>query len=211
MAKVLESYVCCRCGEAKLREAYGTRTTAKGRTYRLSRCKLCEVKRVAEKERRNPVTTKARKKRADAIRGIRLSQERVDPLKSVKFILIDCRNKDRKKGLSNDMTLEFLHDLVAHGCSYCEETSLRMTADRIDNAIGHTIGNVTAACIRCNLIRGSMPYDAWMLIVPGVREAVRLGLFGDWRSKPLRQKNDMVEPIGIEPMTSTLPALRSPI
>jgi len=103
-------------------------------------------------------------------------------------ILADSRKSDKKKGLSNDLDLEFVKSLILLGCSYCGENSIRITLDRIDNAIGHIKENVVPACIRCNYTRGSMPYEAWILISPKMKEARELGLFGDWRSLPLNRK-----------------------
>ena len=55
-----------------------------------------------------------------------------------------------------------------------------MSLDRVDNSLGHTKANVIACCIRCNFIRGTMPYEAWRCLIPGVRRAYKLGLFGTW-------------------------------
>ncbi len=63
-----------------------------------------------------------------------------------------------------------------------------MTLDRIDNGFGHTKSNVVPACYRCNLIRGSMPYNAWLNIVDAIRQTYELGLFGDWRKEPIAKK-----------------------
>lgn len=60
--------------------------------------------------------------------------------------------------------------------------------DRIDNSKGHTKDNVRAACIRCNYMRGSMPFEAWEFLVPTIKEAVKRGLFGKWRSKSFNLK-----------------------
>jgi hypothetical protein len=48
------------------------------------------------------------------------------------------------------------------------------------------VGRNRTYCIRCNYIRGSMPFAAWTLLVPAIRQAVEQGLFGTWRTKPLR-------------------------
>jgi len=95
-------------------------------------------------------------------------------------IVIDSKGSDRKGHRSNDLTLEYVSALIANGCSYCGETTLRMTLDRVDNAIGHTKVNVVPACIRCNYLRRDMPFTTWMFLVPRVKEAVALGLFGTW-------------------------------
>jgi hypothetical protein len=83
---------------------------------------------------------------------------------------------------------EFIRNLISNGCQYCGETELRMTLDRIDNSIGHTRENVLPCCLRCNYIRGSMPFDAWMILVPAVRQAKEAQLFGTWRSIPFNRK-----------------------
>jgi hypothetical protein len=104
-------------------------------------------------------------------------------------IIEDCRASDRKKGLVGfDLDHEFVRSLIANGCRYCGLTNLRMTLDRVDNELAHTRANVVPCCIRCNYIRGSMPYAAWVHIVPAIREAVALGLFGDWRSLPFNRR-----------------------
>jgi len=106
-----------------------------------------------------------------------------------RFILIDARSSDRKRGfIENDLDLEFIEQMIQDGCTYCGTTSLRISLDRIDNAKPHNKSNVLACCLRCNYLRSSMPYEAWLHLVPAVRSAYEKGLFGDWRSKPLNRK-----------------------
>ena len=33
-----------------------------------------------------------------------------------------------------------------------------------------------------------MPYEAWLIIAPAVRDAYEKGLFGDWRAMPFNKK-----------------------
>lgn len=191
----LESYVCCRCEVAKPREAYGTRKCSNGRRYRLTRCKQCEVKRAAEKAIRYPLTLKASRDRYKRRRSERLKNDRRDRVGIERFIVADARKADRKKGLKSDLTVAFVREAISGGCSYCGETELRMTMDRIDNDIGHVEANVVAACVRCNLMRRNMPYKAWMIIVPSIREARLSGAFGGWtgeihRRSPVHPAND---------------------
>lgn len=95
-------------------------------------------------------------------------------------ILRDSQQSDKKKSLSNDLDLEYVGLQINQPCSYCGETKLRMTLDRIDNSIGHLKSNVIPACIRCNYTRGSMPYDAWLFLVDGMRQARERGAFYNW-------------------------------
>lgn len=106
-----------------------------------------------------------------------------------KFIVIDSRSSDRKAGLQgNDLDSEFVASMIQQGCSYCGGASLRMTVDRKDNTKPHTKTNVVPCCLRCNYMRGSMPYEAWVHLVPAVREAYEKGLFGSWRTEPLNRR-----------------------
>lgn len=58
-----------------------------------------------------------------------------------------------------------------------------MSLDRIDNSKGHIQANVVPACIRCNYLRGSMPHEAWLNLVPTIRETRIKGLFGTWTGR----------------------------
>ena len=104
------------------------------------------------------------------------------------FILIDSRRFDKKRGLRNDLTLDFICSEISKGCSYCGDVNIRMTLDRVDNSIGHLMSNVVPACIRCNYIRRDMPYQAWNILVPRIREVFKKGLFGDWVCRARRSK-----------------------
>ena len=109
------------------------------------------------------------------------------------YIVRDTRASDTKRGFGgNDLETGVVEELIAEGCSYCGASDLRMTLDRIDNDKSHQQANVVPCCIRCNLLRGSMPYVAWQLLVPSVRRAYELGLFGEWRSQPISRRATVV-------------------
>lgn len=110
--------------------------------------------------------------------GERRKEWRVsDPARA---ILYDSRQTDKKFGRSNDLEKDFICEMIRYPCSYCGETELRMTLDRIDNSLGHVKSNVVPACIRCNYARGNMPYEAWMYLTSGMRSARLAGAFGNW-------------------------------
>jgi hypothetical protein len=112
------------------------------------------------------------------------TEERAAGLDPARWILIDSKASDRKaKRDGFDLTRDFVEGLIARGCMYCGETALRMTLDRIDNDKGHTKENVNPACIRCNYLRRDMPYAAWLLLCPALRQARERGAFGDWQCR----------------------------
>ena len=107
-------------------------------------------------------------------------QRRADPLKRSSVILYDSRESDRRAGRANNLTVEVIDSFISQGCSYCGDSTLKMTLDRKDNSVGHTRENVIPCCIRCNYIRRDMPYEAWLVVAQAIREARELGLFGTW-------------------------------
>lgn len=107
-------------------------------------------------------------------------EERAANIRVERFIYDDSRKSDKLAGRGNDLTKEDIVRLVADGCRYCGETSLRMTLDRQDNAIGHFLSNVVPSCVRCNLTRGNMPYKAWLIVAKAMREARESGAFEGW-------------------------------
>lgn len=145
------------------RECYKTRRSTKHKQYR-RRPEVREIYNTASRERRQ------------------------NPLYRSRIILRDSRESDRKAGRQHNLALEFIESLIASGCSYCGELTLKMTLDRKDNSTGHTHDNVVASCVRCNYIRRDMPYEAWLLIVPSIKRARELGLFGSWTCEVAKRK-----------------------
>ncbi len=109
--------------------------------------------------------------------------ERKVPSKRARFILEDTRKSDKKKNRENDLDLEFIKDIISNGCVYCGENEINICLDRIDNSRGHTKDNILPACVRCNYIRNSMPHEAWLHILPLVKEARIKGLFNNWKTR----------------------------
>lgn len=96
-------------------------------------------------------------------------------------IFADSRKSDKLKGRSSDgLTVELIRSLIGSGCHYCGDLSRKMTIDRIENSKGHSSDNILPSCIVCNLVRGSMPYGAFVLLVPGLKQAFASGLLNGW-------------------------------
>jgi hypothetical protein len=158
---------CIACDEYKLvTEFYAN---SKG-----NRERLCASCREMKRNKRGGRWQKARDRSA---------AERLNPKLVPRFVLMDSRKSDKKRGRANDLTLEFCEGALRQPCSYCGGSAIRMTLDRVDNSIGHVQSNVVPACIRCNYVRGAMPYQAWLCLVEGVRVAMNQGLFGDWTGR----------------------------
>lgn len=106
------------------------------------------------------------------------------------FALEDAKKSDKKKGFGkNDLTMRFVKKLLNKGCYYCGLKNIKLSLDRIDNSRGHMKDNVNPCCRRCNFIRGNMPYEAWLSIVPAIKKATKKGLFGRWRGPKVGAKS----------------------
>jgi len=168
---------CKVCGEtdpAKL-----VKISRNRRPYYRGWCVPCYSAYRKEWNRRNPERAKATWARAHE----RQKKKRRQGQDTARFIWVDSRRSDKKRGFKNDLTKEFIAEQITKGCSYCGEKTIRMTLDRIDNERGHTTDNVVPACIRCNHIRGNMPYEAWLCFRAALRRARREGLFGNWTGR----------------------------
>ncbi len=97
-----------------------------------------------------------------------------------RVILNNCRKADKILGLTTSLTRELIVELISKPCEYCEIFDDRMGVDRKDNTQGHTIDNTVPCCLRCNALKRDMPWAAWQFLVPRIREATQLGLFGGW-------------------------------
>jgi hypothetical protein len=145
-----------------------------------NQCRKCENRIGNERRRRRWAADPALKKK----RNEHLAAMRRSGFDVARWILDDARCSDRKKGLTCNLTKAWIQTTITKGCCYCGNSEIRMTLDRIDNAIGHVTANVVPACIRCNYIRRHMPYAAWLKLAPAIRRAFRQGLFGDWTGSP---------------------------
>lgn len=177
--------ICTLCKEEKPLSSFGKRT-CNGKKYPNTRCHTCKTRIDRERGWRT----------AESVEGIRIRrnakrrEQRTAETHIVNFILTDSRSSDRKKNRPNDLDKPFIENLISQPCRYCGETDIRMVLDRVCNDGGHTKDNVVPACYRCNHIRGSMPYEAWLFLVDGMRKAREAGVFGDWWSKPTRNRNN---------------------
>ena len=98
------------------------------------------------------------------------------------------------------MDISFVRECIKNGCSYCESQEGMIVLDRKDNLLGHLKDNVNASCYRCNFLRGDMPYAAWLMLVPAIKEVRIAGLFGAWkrtRKWKKRKKKDLTSSVDV--------------
>jgi len=168
---------CNDCGQTEETVKFNTRI-CNGRTYKRHLCSACDSKRSGRYPKKHDTKRKAWLKQDH-----KRKQERQDNVNTYKYIWIDSRKTDKRRGLENNLTKDFIESMLKLGCRYCGETDGRMTLDRIDNRIGHTQSNVVTACIRCNYTRCDMPYAAWIVVAEAMKKARELGLFGEWKGR----------------------------
>ena len=177
------SKTCCECQTEKPIEDFYSKGTSKytGKTYFDSYCKPCAISKSSARGKTRVYSTeeKARKSRVSGEwhKGRRSNKE-------TRHLSLweDYRKSDQKKGRINDLTKDQVKDLLSKSCFYCEETE-NMSIDRIDNDLGHLLSNVNPSCMRCNLVRGDMPYEAWLTVTEGMKKARTMGQFSNWYPK----------------------------
>jgi hypothetical protein len=97
-----------------------------------------------------------------------------------RYILNNSRRADKLIGVKGDLTRPIIKEMIARPCNYCNIQDGKMGIDRVVNSLGHIITNCVPCCIRCNALKRDMPKEAWEFLVPHVKKAVELGLFGEW-------------------------------
>lgn len=130
----------------------------------------------------NPSELKSNcKKCVNVAETIRERKQRLLGIRRDAFIYSDKQKSDRTNKRKFDLTRVFIRELIKNGCSYCGETKTKhISIDRVDHSIGHVKTNVVASCVTCNHVRRDMPYSAWLLLAPKMREAREQGIFKDW-------------------------------
>lgn len=173
--------MCDTCAKA-FPEVIPSYRKSKGLVFFRKTCVICDSIRKATYPRRKE--TDPKKLQARRVKGSEYAKQlrsSKNPYDIALVIKQDSNGGDAKRGWTNDLTTDWIMELLGKGCCYCGETSGKLTLDRVDNSLPHITSNVVPACIRCNLTRKNMPYLAWLVVAKGMREARELGLFGDWR------------------------------
>lgn len=103
-------------------------------------------------------------KNIDKIR--KTNRDKASQIDPIDRSFYNYRNNDKLRGFENDLDREFISSEFSKNCIYCGESNLRMTLDRKDRSIGHIKTNCVPACVRCNYMRGTMPYEVWSILIP---------------------------------------------
>lgn len=84
------------------------------------------------------------------------------------------RTTDRKKGIEFNITRQVTMSLLSQPCIYCGDLRLwNMGIDRIDNNLGHIIGNVVPCCYECNTARSNNFNFNEMLLIGSVIRKIK--------------------------------------
>jgi hypothetical protein len=176
---LVETKFCKACQTDKPLDQMAVLHSVSGKTpkqYVRSLCTLCENAQLRRRRKEKPEVYGAiAQRQKDKNRA-----SRAQDVSSARWILVDSKKSDRKKGLEFGLDLAFIEEQIQRPCSYCGDTKSKMSLDRIDNAIGHTKVNVVPACTRCNYVRRDMPYEAWLVVAPAMKQAREAGLFSGW-------------------------------
>jgi len=168
-----QQHTCKKCGAVALEDGSNFPSRlVDGKRYFRHLCRQCFNQYTRDHQNKSGARRRKHNQRRDRDRRNH----------GVRSLLHDCKGYDRRHGLQYDLDLPFVEGLIAEGCRYCGASNkqIRIGLDRIDNATGHIRLNVVPCCTRCNLIRGGMPYVAWLTVAEAVRKVFQAGLFGGW-------------------------------
>ena len=166
---------CTRCQKTKIIRDHFSYKIVHDKYYLRCHCNECE-----SEKRKGRNSSQAVRIAASRRYGMKKRDQRKNGINVARWILTDSRQSDKKHGRENNLTHSLIEELIANGCSYCGDNTIRMTLDRKDNNLGHISENVVPACIRCNYVRRDMPLTAWLLLIPTMRSARESGAFGKW-------------------------------
>lgn len=171
---------CKLCGPKTIDQFYISYISKSGNPVYKEVCKVCFNKR--QKDNKSP--------ERDKRRLLKIAINRASGIGRSADLLRSYKRSDKINGRCCDLTKEFIESYINKGCTYCGEKDICLIGlDRIDNTLGHLKMNVVSACQRCNILRRDMPYEAWLLFVPVIKEAISRGFFNDWHPRQVSNKH----------------------
>ena len=173
--------ICTKCNIEKDVKSF-RKFSRNNKEYRYNYCNSCD---------RNMSKAKGAEKKAAKERAYYRKKVEKYPERE---IIHNCNRSDKKYfGKVNDLDQIFVKEIMQKKCTYCGSDNDLITLDRIDNSEPHNKENVLPACYRCNMLRGAMPYEAWMILVPSIKEVFEAGDFENWKFKPKCVNTQKVE------------------
>jgi hypothetical protein len=150
--------VCPKCREVKLLNTDNFQKD-KSRQYGFYYlCKPCEKIRSRERYLKNPRLdrwskfSEEEKEKCYAIGRIYIKTEKGRAIS----LLQSHKRFDKKKNRECNLSQEYvIKNILYEKCFYCGFSAENMGCDRLDNLIGHIIGNVVPCCPDCNVARSN--------------------------------------------------------
>lgn len=90
------------------------------------------------------------------------------------------KDYDRKQGFKNDITLEWYIQIIQEECFYCEHKPAG-GIDRKNSNVGHEKLNCVPCCSKCNIILGSIPFEAKLELKSGLTIIKQKQLLVNWK------------------------------
>ena len=114
--------------------------------YYLNTCQECKNTQKREDYKKLPEEKKEEKR-------FYFREQRRTTEDKTAIIYQRCTNYDQKKGLTNNLTIDFIREHINDPCIYCGFPSTGL--DRLDNSIGHSKENCVPCCRDCNIARSN--------------------------------------------------------
>ena len=89
------------------------------------------------------------------------------------------KSEDKKQGRENNLNALQVKVLIGLPCFWCAKDQAG-GLDRRDNNLGHVDTNVVPSCYVCNMILGTLPFEAKMLLQSSMKDLRESGLLENW-------------------------------
>ncbi len=171
---------CQRCKKYFSEESYHkTKVLKSGKILRKAQCNFCRTEMKKQYWELNPDI----KQKVMQRQNIKRREDRRKEDNRAKIIYRDIKGSDKKHNRLNDLDIDWISNTIQQPCAYCLRhlNVLDMSLDRIDNQKGHVKDNILPCCNMCNYFRRNMPFEAWLLLIPGLKKAINLHLLDEWK------------------------------
>jgi phage-related minor tail protein len=146
---------------------------AKGRAHRKRTKEAKNKERIRNRNRRQSAEGVAYMKEYRAANKGRIAAQVKRYYTTTKGKYRHAKAKAKAKAIEFKITEKEYTEMVSGPCEYCGGPLPRHGhgIDRMDSRVGYVLTNCVPCCAGCNMVKGSMPADVWLVALGMILEA----------------------------------------